>query len=131
MTADIYALAGGVAAALIALATALPKILNAYKRDKIDGDALDTFYKRLRAKEARIDEMDATIHQLAIERTELTVTVQELVSITTQLTGIIVDCGATVPAALLSQLSRISANLEKKAEKEAKEAKATKKEKDE
>jgi hypothetical protein len=67
MTKEIGVVAAGVATALVALGASIPKLLNGFKTDRIDGNLL-----------ARLDAMDAKIHTQAVRITRLTVLIIRL-----------------------------------------------------
>jgi ABC-type anion transport system duplicated permease subunit len=69
-----------IAAAIIGIAVYLPKLLNAMKSDKADGNVLD----RLIAHEKRMNEMDKLIHSQQIKLTRLQVLVIKLEGLISQ-----------------------------------------------
>ena len=86
-----------IAAAVIGIAVYLPKLLNAVKTDRIDGNVLD----RLLAHEKRMNEMDKTIHEQQVKVTRLVVVV-------THLKGLVVRSELEMPGWLEEEINSLT-----------------------
>lgn len=91
MTNDLLAIGTSVAAAIISLATILPKLLTGFKKDKLEGAVATTQHKmvdgiqnsyekqlsslteRYNKLDLKVDSMDETIHTQAVKLTRLVV----------------------------------------------------------
>ena len=91
---------GGIAAALIGLAAYLPKLLNAIKGDRIDGNLLN----RITNLEAKSVVQDGKIHDYAVKITRLTV-------IMMRLEALLVDNGVNIPPDLAAEIDELRESL--------------------
>lgn len=108
MNTDLLALGTALAAAIISLATLLPKLLATFKKDKLEGAVastqhsmvdgiqhtyekqLATLWERFNKLEDKVATMDLTIHSQAIKVTRLTVVV-------IQVRGLLEDHDVPIP----------------------------------
>lgn len=83
--------------ALAAIAVFLPKLLNAVKSDKVDGNVLD----RLLKHEERMNQMDDTIHKQQVKVTRLVVLV-------THMNGLLIANGVTIPEKIEKEIQELT-----------------------
>lgn len=93
---SFVAVGAAIALAVFGAFTAMPKILNTIKSDKIDGNVLD----RIKRHEERMNEMDKTIHMQQIKLTRLQVLV-------IRLEGLIAHAGVHIHDELRSEIAAL------------------------
>jgi hypothetical protein len=86
-----------IASALIAIALFLPRLLNAVKSDKVDGNVFD----RLLKHEERMNAMDDTIHKQQVKVTRLVVLV-------THMNGLLIANGVTIPEKIEKEIQELT-----------------------
>ena len=104
---DLLSIGTAVALALTGIATQLPKIIAAMKRDKVEWaisqnqhDSVDAINLRMLKHEARMNEMDETIRKQQIKVTRLQVLV-------IQLKGHLQANGVDIPAQVESEIKEL------------------------
>lgn len=120
MTNDLLALGTALAAAIISLATLLPKLLATFKKDKLDGAVastqhsmvdglqhsyekqLDNLSERHDKLEERVGCMDDTIHAQAIKVTRLIVVVIHM-------NGLLDQHSISIPSHIKNEIDNLTA----------------------
>jgi hypothetical protein len=85
---------------IVALAIFGPKIVNAVKGDRVEGNVLD----RLLAHEKRMNEMDSLIHKQQVKVTRLVVLV-------THLNGLLTTNGIQIPEKIEKEITDLTEDL--------------------
>ena len=117
---DLVAIGSGLALAIIAIGTQLPRMMAGLKRDKLDNvfaetqmslvDGIQQSYEKQNASlnerlvkmETRMGEMDELIHNQAVKTTRLVVVVIHL-------RGLLTDNQIVVPAHIIEEINRLTA----------------------
>lgn len=100
---------GALAAAVIALAYVLPKLLNGFKGDQLNGNVLE----RLKAMEdhAAVQDRKMIVQDDKIHRYAIKVT--KLIIISMRLEGLLMANNITIPPDLIAEIARLKNETEK------------------
>lgn len=90
-------IASAIATALFAMAFGLPKLVNGFKSDKLDGSILD----RVTKLEAKAEIQDLKIHRQAVRITKLVVLV-------IRLEGILMASGTQIPDSVREEIMELT-----------------------